>query len=128
MEGGDWSEVIDRQTNEALGNPSPASEPSPSTSEATSAAAQGDPPIISPFTQASVHRTVGESNQAGGVKALTLESADQALNEVGLDRGLSLVTSCWSGRPGKLADQSCFPIACQFRVLYLVNRQTLVPK
>eukprot|EP00983_Pelagomonas_calceolata_P094598 1157904-Pelagomonas_calceolata.AAC.5 len=92
MEGGDWSEVIDKQTTEAVGGPTPPPEP-PTSSAAASSTATGDAasttaggqPIASPFARARVHRTVGENTQ-GATKALTLEAADQALNEVGLVR------------------------------------------
>jgi len=88
MEGGDWSEVIDKQTTEAVGGPTPPPEP-PTSSAAASSTATGDAasttaggqPIASPFARARVHRTVGENTQ-GATKALTLEAADQALNEV----------------------------------------------
>jgi hypothetical protein len=80
MEGGDWSEVIDKQTQEAVGGPSPPPVPSTSAATDTAAAAAGQSPVISPFTQATVHRTVGEKGAT--VKALTQETADQALNEV----------------------------------------------
>lgn len=99
MEGGDWSEVIGEQTSEAIGAPQPQPTPSADTvtssssnaapsngstassSDTAAAAQRGEHPVVSPFTQASVHRTVGE-NKAGGPKPLTMETADQTLNEV----------------------------------------------
>ncbi|KAF5835968.1 NifU-domain-containing protein [Dunaliella salina] len=97
MEGGDWSEVIDKQTTEAIGGPTPAPEPATSSAAASSSSTASEEaaassteaseevpaeqPIASPFARAQVHRTVGESTQ-GATKALTLEAADQVLNEV----------------------------------------------
>ncbi|KAL6784912.1 NFU3 [Auxenochlorella protothecoides x Auxenochlorella symbiontica] len=87
VEGDDWSAVIDRQTEEVAASHSAdladAATPQSQSSEGGSAhgAAQPPPPIASPFTQAAVHRQVGNQEPQPQIP-LNAETVDHALNEV----------------------------------------------
>lgn len=64
VEGDDWSAVIDEQTQETVGQ---------------SAGAPVQEPIISPFTRAQVHRSIGNTKETA---ELTPKNVDAALDEV----------------------------------------------
>jgi hypothetical protein len=79
MDGGDWSAVIDGQTQETVGTPPPSSSQGrePSSKQ----------PITTPFARAAVHRAVGGSGAAapagsGAPTPMTMASVDHALNDV----------------------------------------------
>lgn len=93
MEGGDWSAEIDAQTRETIQFAADAArartEAAASASGASAAAVtspgsanSGDGSMVSPFTKATVHRSIGSAWGAGDLPPMTVESVDQALEEV----------------------------------------------
>jgi Fe-S cluster biogenesis protein NfuA len=74
MEAGDWSQVVDGQTREALGGGAAA----------TSAAAPSSPYVVSPFSRAAVHRAMGGPADAPPPppREMSVATVDAALNEV----------------------------------------------
>ena len=71
MEQGDWSAVVNAQTDETLQQNNKQKE------EAAAAAA----PIVTPFARASVHRSVGNT-EADTVLEMTVDSVDKVLDDV----------------------------------------------
>jgi len=78
VEGGDWSAVIDEQTQGTIAG-------APGAGEGAGAAAPAPAPappaqMTTPFAQASVHRTMSEHEDNSAV--MTVETVDKALDEV----------------------------------------------
>lgn len=73
IEGDNWSAVVDAQTASTLPTPMHSSE-----------ASGGDGNIVSPFTRARVHRSIGNADAEvpEALPALTVEAVDTALDEV----------------------------------------------
>ncbi|PSC74301.1 nifU chloroplastic [Micractinium conductrix] len=72
VEGDDWSEVISQQTGETTSR------------KGGQQARQegGSDQIVTPFARASVHRSVGASEEGKAHVAMTIESVDKALDDV----------------------------------------------
>ena len=71
MEQGDWSEVINAQTEETLQN-----------GGSTTTTPTTPPQITTPFARASVHRSVGNEDSSAQHKEMTVDAVDKALDDV----------------------------------------------